>query len=75
MVASAAEGEDGLTGLEPCRISRHSSSSLVAETAATNQVLVSQCLLVTLRDSPRKNREEEQIKKFLKTVSLLAGHP
>ena len=28
------------------------------------QALVSQCLLVTLRDSPMKNQEEENSKKF-----------
>ena len=37
----------------------------VDETAGLNQALVLQCSLVTLRDSPKKNHEEEQKKKFL----------
>ena len=37
----------------------------VGAAAGLNQALVSQCSLVTLRDSPTKNQKEEQSKKFL----------
>ena len=37
---------------------------MAALAAGLNQALLSQCLLVVLRDSLRKNQEEEQIKKL-----------
>ena len=46
---------------------------MAALAAGPNQALVSQCSLVVLQDSLRKNQEEEQIKKFPKMETPLVG--